>query len=79
MSFLIQSFCKYAEIYGVFTKKEKRNKGYATRLIKELINLVELMNLSFIELDASIEGQPIYNKCGFIKVESEYTKMKYYL
>ena len=69
---------KYAEIYGVFTQKEYRHKGYATALIKELLVASERMDMSFVELEASGDGKPVYLECGFEEVNSEYTKMKYY-
>ena len=69
---------KYAEIYGVFTQKNKRNKGYATALIKELLAISDRMGMSFVELDASEDGKSVYLKCGFVQINSEYTKMKYY-
>lgn len=69
---------KYSEIYGVFTKKEKRNKGYATELIRELIIISDRMDMSFIELEASRDGKPIYLNTGFVEVKNEYTFMKYH-
>ena len=69
---------KYAEIYGVFTQKDRRNNGYATALIKELLAAAERMDMSFVELEASKEGKAVYLDCGFVQIQSEYTKMKYY-
>lgn len=68
----------FAEIYGVYTLKEKRRKGYATLLVKELINYADKLNVSFIELEASKEGKGVYLNCGFQIVEKEYSEMKYY-
>lgn len=70
---------KYAEIYGVFTIKEERHKGYATALIKELINMSDQMDVSFVMLEATGEGKSIYLNCGFVEIQSEYTSMKYYI
>lgn len=69
---------KYAEIYGVFTIKEERHKGYATALVKELINASDRMDMSFVTLEASEDGKSVYLNCGFVESESEYTSMKYY-
>ena len=69
---------KYAEIYGVYTIKEQRRKGYATALIKELINVSDRMDMSFVVLEASKYGKSVYLNCGFVEIESEYTSMKYY-
>ena len=58
---------KYGEIYGVYTKGNKRCNGYATNLIKELINFSKNYDLSFIELEESSDGLSVYSNCGFVK------------
>lgn len=69
---------KYAEIYGVFTIKEERHKGYATALIKELIDVSDRIDMSFVVLEASENGKSVYLNCGFVEIENKYTSMKYY-
>ena len=34
--------------------------------------------MSFIELEASRDGKPIYLNTGFVEVKNEYTFMKYH-
>ena len=68
---------KYGEIYGVYTVPSERCKGYATLLIKELINITNKNDLSFVELEASVDGVPVYSKCGFVKSVNGYLPMKY--
>ena len=69
---------RYGEIYGVYTTPNKRHNGYATKLIQELLIKAKELNLPYVELDASVDGKPIYQKCGFVEEHSDYTKMKYY-
>lgn len=68
----------YGEIYGVYTNPNYRKRGIATELVKRIINNNKNKDLSFIQLDASILGANIYEKCGFKYVDSEYKEMKYY-
>lgn len=68
----------YAEIYGVFTQKDKRCNGYSSALIGKLLDLARRMGMSFIQLEASEEGITVYRNCGFVEVLSEYTQMKYF-
>lgn len=67
---------RYGEIYGVYTMPDYRNKGIATTLIQMMIRLSETKNLSYVKLDASNLGVPIYKKCGFKFVNDEYQEMK---
>lgn len=68
----------FAEIYGVFTKSEYRRNGYATGIIKRIIELMNLKGVSFIELEASEDGLGVYEKCGFVISENPYTRMNYF-
>lgn len=67
----------YGEIYGVFTLREYRKQGMATKLIKLLVEKGKELQLSFIKLDASIDGYELYKKVGFQEFNSEYREMKY--
>lgn len=61
------------EIVSVFTYTEYRFKGYATAVLKRLIDKAREENLSYIELSASPSGRPVYEKLGFTgKPESSY-------
>lgn len=69
---------KIGEIYGVYTLKEYRKRGYATLLIQDLIKLGHELGLAHIELDASSDGLNVYQRCGFLKNDNnQYTKMIY--
>lgn len=68
----------YAEIYGVYTAKEFRNRSFATKNVETLVEYGRQTGASFVELDASAEGLGVYRRIGFTEVNSEYTKMKYF-
>ena len=56
---------RLAWIGMVLTRKENRGHGFANRLLKEVIRLADLWNIPSVKLDATLEGQPIYEKLGF--------------
>lgn len=63
-------------LLNVYTEPASRKKGIATKLLSSAIADARQMNLSFIELDATDCGYPVYEKIGFIPVKSNYTHMK---
>lgn len=67
---------KIGTLLNVHTYPEYRRKGYATKVISEIISEAKKMNLSFIELSASSDGKPLYEKLGFSVSNSGYTSMK---
>ena len=68
----------YAEIYGVYTRPEYRNKYLASQNIAILIEQGKKMDVSFVELDASSDGFGVYKRIGFVPADTNYKKMKYY-
>ncbi len=70
--------CRFAEMYGVYTRVDYRNKEIATNLVKIAIKELENKDISFIQLSASEQGKDIYKRCGFEYTNSEYVEMKYY-
>lgn len=68
---------KTGMMLNVLTYPEFRRKGYATQVLKLLIDKAKEKNLSFIELSASELGKPLYKKLGFRIIEaSHFTEMK---
>jgi|AGTN01.1.fsa_nt_gi N-acetylglutamate synthase and related acetyltransferases len=67
---------KTATVLNVFTYPEYRRKGVATRLLKMLIDEAKTMNISYLELSATDDGKPLYEKLGFECSQSKYTLMK---
>lgn len=67
---------KIAEILNVFTYTEYRFNGYATAVLKLLIDKAQQEDASFIELSATSAGKHVYEKLGFEAAESgHYTEM----
>ncbi len=67
---------KTATLYNVFTHPEYRRKGYAERTVLLLIHEARRAGVSYIDLMASDEGRPLYEKLGFGTFSSDYTAMK---
>ena len=65
-----------ALVQNVFTYPEYRRKGIATLVLNELIAEAERQNVSYIELSATADGKPVYQKLGFVEKQSKYTEMK---
>ena len=58
-------------IYNVLTYPEFRNKGFATNVLRVLIEKAKLHNLSYIELSASNSGKLVYERLGFREREKD--------
>jgi len=65
-----------ALVQNVYTRPEYRKKGIATQVLKELIAEARRQNVSYIELSATDDGRPVYQKLGFVEKRSKYTDMK---
>lgn len=52
-------------VHEVGTLPEYRNKGYATALMKHIIKESRKLGLDVISLQASVYGEPVYNRLGF--------------
>jgi len=61
-------------LLNVLTYPEYRRKGIATKVIKKIIEEAEQLGVSSIELSATSDGKPLYEKLGFHI--SNYTTMK---
>lgn len=67
---------KIGTILNVYTHPAYRRKGYATMVLKKLIDRAREQNLSKIELSATADGKPVYEKIGFTEKNSHYTEMQ---
>lgn len=63
-------------LLNVFTRKEYRRKGLSSQVISRLIEEAKAMDISYIELSATEDGQPLYKKLGFAVEQSKYTGMR---
>lgn len=68
----------FGTLLNVYTAPEYRHRGIASALVQMAITDGKAKNLSYIELSATEDGKPLYEKIGFKKAESHYTPMKYY-
>lgn len=60
---------KRAHIMNVYTRNNYRRQGIAFQMMKILIEEAEQKVVTEISLDATESGRPLYEKCGFIKIE----------
>ncbi len=49
----------------VLTKMSYRRRGFARRLLTEALTLADCMKIETVKLDATNQGQPLYEKLGF--------------
>ena len=67
---------KIGTILNVYTDPAYRRRGLATQVLKKLIERAKVENLSKIELSATADGRPVYEKLGFMVKQSAYTDMQ---
>lgn len=68
---------KTGNVLNVYTQKAYQKQGIATKLMEMLIDYAKKECLDFIELKATEEGYPLYQKCGFTEEKQLYRNMKY--
>jgi GNAT superfamily N-acetyltransferase len=56
---------RLAWIGMVLTRKSFQGRGFAKRLLGEALRLADRLGIETVKLDATDEGQPIYEKLGF--------------
>lgn len=57
--------CRIGTVYNVYTYPQYRKRGLATAVIKALLQEAKAMDLASIDLLASSDGRPFYEKFGF--------------
>ncbi|MEG0229113.1 MAG: GNAT family N-acetyltransferase, partial [Oscillospiraceae bacterium] len=62
---------KEGYLLNVYTIKEFRKQGFSRLLVETAINYSKNNNIKKIWLNTSEQGKSIYEKCGFIKKDSE--------
>ena len=67
---------KIWNLLNVFTYPEYRKKGIATKILNMVIDDAKKNNVSLLELSATKQGKPLYEKLGFVRPETEYTSMR---
>lgn len=66
-------------VLNVYTDKDYRRQGIAFRLMQMLTEHARQNGLDYIELKATQDGYPLYQKCGFSESTENYISMKYFL
>lgn len=66
---------KTGTFLNVFTYKDFRRKGFASKVLQYIIEEARNLNLSFIELSATKAGLPLYKQLSFTEKNSKYTSM----
>lgn len=56
---------RLAWIGMVLTRKSYRGRGFARRLLTQALTLADQMEIETVKLDATDQGQPLYERMGF--------------
>jgi len=56
---------RLAWIGMVLTRKAYRGRGFAKRLMNEVLRLADTLGIESVKLDATDQGKPLYEKLGF--------------
>lgn len=62
---------KKAYIMNMYTAPEYRRQGIATRTLDLLVQDAKSRGVTFITLEATQMGRPLYERYGFVKMENE--------
>jgi GNAT superfamily N-acetyltransferase len=62
---LIRYGRRLAWIGMVLTKESYRGRGFAKRLLSEVLHAADQLGIETVKLDATDQGQPLYEKMGF--------------
>jgi len=60
-----------AYIMNMYTRPEYRRQGIARRMLDILINDAKARGISFITLEATMMGRPLYESAGFVPMKDE--------
>jgi len=67
---------RYGRIINILTWPPYRHQGLARAIMLELISKAGELDLAYIELDASPEGQPLYESLGFVLTHVNHPPMR---
>ena len=70
---------KYGRIINILTWPEFRHQGLAREIMQALIQKARELDLAYVDLDASPEGQPLYESLGFNLLQAKHPPMRLYL
>ena len=64
-------------VLNVYTCPAYRRRGYARIIMEALLSEAKRMEISAIDLKATMDGYPLYHSVGFIEDISKYRIMKW--
>ena len=67
-----------AYIMNMYTRPEYRRQGIARRMLDILINDAKEKGISFITLEATSMGRPLYENAGFVTMKDEMILPEYH-
>ena len=70
---------RYGRIINMLTWPDYRHQGLARAIMQALIQKAHNLKLSYVDLDASPEGQPLYESLGFNLLQAKHPPMRLYL
>ncbi len=70
---------RFGRIINILTWPEFRHQGLARDIMRALIQKARDLDLAYIDLDASPEGQPLYESLGFNLLQAKHPPMRLYL
>ena len=71
-------FCprgRTVRLVNVFTLPQHRSKGYASTLVREVIEWARTVDADRVDLIATPQGQPIYERAGFVLTSAPRMKL----
>lgn len=60
-----------AYLMNLYTRQPYRRHGIAEEMLKTLIGEAKNRGVSFITLEATAAGRPLYERCGFLPMQDE--------
>jgi|MTBAKSStandDraft_1061840.scaffolds.fasta_scaffold00645_50 GNAT superfamily N-acetyltransferase len=67
---------RYGRIINILTWPPFRHQGLARAIMLELIRKARELDLAYLDLDASPEGQPLYESLGFALIHPQHPPMR---
>ena len=67
---------KFGRIINILTWPEFRHRGLARAIMQALIQEAHDQNLAYVDLDASPDGQPLYESLGFRLLNTPHPPMR---